>query len=572
MKKKLLSAIIMVFIAIINCKGQIAYVNQTATGLNNGTSWQNAYTDLSTAINSTASGQIWVAQGTYIPTTDLNGQVPANPRLNTFKLKLNIAIYGGFNGVETDLAQRNWTNYPTILSGNIGDPNVIQDNLIHIFSSEYVNLNSNTILDGIIIKGGYATDDGGAAHGGGIYVNQTSGGSFQMKNCIIEENYAEGTGGGLYIFNSNPTIENCIFRNNVAFSGGGMYISYCNVVIRNSQFNGNIASYAFSYGQGGAIYIGSYSSTRIVNNTLTDNISTYDGGAIYNGSNYELRFYNNILSGNHSREGGALFLDGESYLFNNLFFNNSANWNGGAVYMDYSGNGQFINNTVVKNTANTSGGGLYTFGPAPNIINSIFYNNTSPLGPQIRAYNNAGNWAPVFRFSDIQGGQAGLAAYGNPIVYQDNLDVDPLFIDSDNNNYMLLNSSPLINAGTTNPSIVTAPWAGGINLPVIDLAGNPRIVDVIDIGAYEFGSSLGIPLAENFSFTIYPNPSEGIFHINSNTIYDSLSVYDIRGIKLIHKSTKSEIMNIDLTNYPSGLYFVSFLVNNKSYIYKIINE
>jgi len=44
----------------------IIFVNYAATGLNNGTSWTNAYTSFQTALNSAVSGkQIWVAKGTY---------------------------------------------------------------------------------------------------------------------------------------------------------------------------------------------------------------------------------------------------------------------------------------------------------------------------------------------------------------------------------------------------------------------------------------------------------------------------------------------------------------------------
>ncbi|WP_207915773.1 hypothetical protein [Flavobacterium caseinilyticum] len=200
MNKYLLFTVVFLMISI-NSSSQIVYVKQNATGLNDGTSWQNAYTNLSTAINSTSDGQIWVTAGTYFPTTDLNGQIPINPRLNTFKLKANIAIYGGFSGVETNINQRNWINHPTILSGNIGDVNVIQDNILHVLSCEYEQLTVSTILDGLTIKNGYSMslDGGDIGNGGGIYVFQTSGGSFQIKNCIIEENYAEGYGGGLYI-------------------------------------------------------------------------------------------------------------------------------------------------------------------------------------------------------------------------------------------------------------------------------------------------------------------------------------------------------------------------------------
>ena len=582
MRKRLLSFVLCVF-AVINATSQIVYVNINATGLNNGSSWQNAYTDLSTAINAMTAGQIWVAQGTYFPTTDLNGDIPSDARLNTFKLKLNVAIYGGFSGIETNVTQRDWTNYETILSGNIGDASLYTDNLVHVVSSEYVDLNSNTILDGLTIKGGYAVllDAFGAEKGGGIYVNQTSGGSFKVRNCVFEENYAVGYGGGLYVFNSNPIIENSTFRNNKAFTGGGLYLWYSDAIIDNCQIENNVADNFPTTGSSsltaGGIYIGSYSSPIISNNSINNNMAVHEGGAFVNDSNYEVLFNNNIVSGNHSTDGGALFLGWQTYCFNNLLFNNTASNYGGAVYMDYDPNrSQFINNTVVQNAAGSQGGGLYITGANVDVTNSIFYNNTSPAGAQIIAYNYNGDWAPDFRYCDIQGGLAALATYGNPIVYLDNLDVDPLFIDVANNNFGLMSESPLINAGTINPTIMEGSWTGAngnmINFPNNDLDGNQRIQDAIDIGAYEFGDTLGVD-TEGITFNIFPNPSNGFFNISSTTNYDSLSVYDIQGKLLYHHSlNKSELSSVDLSKYPSGMYFIQFSAKSKKYTYKIFNK
>ena len=179
---------------------------------------------MSDAINNTQRGQLWVAAGTYIPSTDINGQIPTDPKSKTFRLKIDIAIYGGFTGVESNLSARNWRNNPTVLSGNIGLLNDNSDNIRNVVSAENLSLNANTILDGLTISGGYSYNQ---YNGAGIYVNQTNHVSFVLRNCVIENNYSFSRGCGLYVFNSNPIIENNIFRNNKAFEGGAIYIISC---------------------------------------------------------------------------------------------------------------------------------------------------------------------------------------------------------------------------------------------------------------------------------------------------------------------------------------------------------
>ncbi|WP_013334895.1 hypothetical protein [Gloeothece verrucosa] len=88
------------------------YVKTGSTG--NGSVWNNAYGNLTSAITATQSGdEIWVAAGIYKPTTGTD-------RTASFTLKNNVAIYGGFTDTETARNQRNITNNVTILSGEIG--------------------------------------------------------------------------------------------------------------------------------------------------------------------------------------------------------------------------------------------------------------------------------------------------------------------------------------------------------------------------------------------------------------------------------------------------------------------
>ena len=88
----------------------IIYVDSTSTGLNNGSSWTNAYTDLRAAITAANIGDsVWVAKGTYSYPYGFGQQ---------FQMKNGVKIYGGFTGNETSFSARNWITNTTILKGN----------------------------------------------------------------------------------------------------------------------------------------------------------------------------------------------------------------------------------------------------------------------------------------------------------------------------------------------------------------------------------------------------------------------------------------------------------------------
>ena len=54
--------------SIVGSRSNVLYVNSSASGAGDGTSWGNAYTDLGDAFRATTSYQeVWVAQGTYKP-------------------------------------------------------------------------------------------------------------------------------------------------------------------------------------------------------------------------------------------------------------------------------------------------------------------------------------------------------------------------------------------------------------------------------------------------------------------------------------------------------------------------
>jgi hypothetical protein len=95
------------------------YVNDDAAGANTGASWQDAFTDLQSALNAAISGdQIWVASGAYKPSLSIDGS--ADARTASFSLTSGVALYGGFEGVENQLEKRSSDPALTVLSGDIG--------------------------------------------------------------------------------------------------------------------------------------------------------------------------------------------------------------------------------------------------------------------------------------------------------------------------------------------------------------------------------------------------------------------------------------------------------------------
>ena len=142
------------FFLVVDCTAKVIYVDIDAKGLNNGTSWPNAYKQLQSALWSASSGdEIWVAEGTYTPTGTTDRTV-------SFQLINKVPVYGGFDptsGVVT-FAARNWTTYPCILSGDIGVVGDTSDNSYHIFFHPAgLNLKDTAVLDGFNITLGRAT-------------------------------------------------------------------------------------------------------------------------------------------------------------------------------------------------------------------------------------------------------------------------------------------------------------------------------------------------------------------------------------------------------------------------------
>ncbi|TRX66449.1 choice-of-anchor Q domain-containing protein [Carboxylicivirga sp. M1479] len=187
--------------------------------------WQtktNVYTSLQLALSESFSGdQIWLAEGVYLPSE-------IGDRYATFELKPNVQLYGGFNGTESTLEERNWQKHKVILSGDIGVTNDATDNsytVVKAIGSEYNVIDKNCILNGVSIEGGYNNNPSWSErNGGGLFIDNAS--PF-IANVVFKDNQSSRFGGALATVNgANPNIVNCFFINNQALNGGASYLSY----------------------------------------------------------------------------------------------------------------------------------------------------------------------------------------------------------------------------------------------------------------------------------------------------------------------------------------------------------
>ncbi|MCK4358521.1 MAG: right-handed parallel beta-helix repeat-containing protein [Candidatus Cloacimonetes bacterium] len=163
----------------------------------------------------------------------------------------------------------------------------------------------------------------------------------------------------------------------------------------------------------------------------------------------------NIIEYNES-EGIYSKNNSNPFVINNLIVKNKR-----GVYC-WSASAEMVNNTIVDNE---EWGIRLWYGESAIVKNSIIWGN----GTCFEVWNN--NVTVSYSCASEQ------ISSINP-AYKENIYEDPKFEDPLNNNYQLQQNSPCIDKGTLD--------IDDLELPEYDIDGNPRIVNKIDMGAYEW--------------------------------------------------------------------------------------
>jgi len=153
--------------------------------------------------------------------------------------------------------------------------------------------------------------DNTAEHlGGGLLVAIDSRPS--IEGNAITDNTA-GHGGGIYIEDSEPIIDQNTISGNKATNGGGLYLF--NSLYASLLVTGNEISNNFAFNDGGGLYIKD-SSPTIEDNNIVDNISENLGGgaAVYNSTLVLIRNVFEKNQADRDQGGGAIWLSKDSEL------------------------------------------------------------------------------------------------------------------------------------------------------------------------------------------------------------------------------------------------------------------
>jgi parallel beta-helix repeat protein len=248
--------------------------------------------------------------------------------------------------------------------------------------------NFNSILEGFVLQNGIGTSDG-------------------SDNRF---------GGGVYCFNSSPTLRNNVIRENQATFGGGI------------DFYQSL-------------------SPMVINNRIVDNTASSGGGGISCRESSSPVMSYNIITGNSAPSGGGILCDMNcmANIFNNVIDGNSASSAGGGIMCDWNASPTITNNIICNSP---DGEGIYSLDEAwPTISFNDVWNNAD---------------------GDFYGGQPGLGdiTWGTNFIHIPcdsffNITANPMWGGVEN--YTLLCISPCIDAGNSSFEV---PDSGGRRIDI----------------------------------------------------------------------------------------------------------
>jgi predicted outer membrane repeat protein len=280
--------------------------------------------------------------------------------------------------------QSNGEFFPVSLKGHVSLIGTSEDSTILDANNKNTvlycsDIDSLDIKDMTIRNGNFSSGSGG-----GIYINNSSP---HLENITVTDNYASDAGGIFISYYSHPILDSITVRNNSTdlvnsqgthVGGGGIYIgSYCNPVLNNIIIEGNIAQ------KGAGIRCNGYSYPQISNTTIRNNTASLYGGGLYVWKEGHPTLENVIIQENEAtREAGGIYSVDSDFSLNKVsIIENTTLGEGGGIFAENSTVNMkrvTIKNNKAGNDYSRYGGGIYCdnsqFNFNPDSLCNIYFN------------------------------------------------------------------------------------------------------------------------------------------------------------------------------------------------------
>ncbi len=451
----------------------VRYVAPNGNGSHTGIDWGNAMTlsEANTFVNVTTSAngfELRLLAGVY--------QIS-----QTFTTSKGIKISGGYNGVGESRPSASITTL---------------DGLGQIPIAQF---RSQVSIDRVNFENGYSDENLSA---GALWL---SGNNFSVTNCrFLNNTYSGGTGAGAVFVDRNEDgkIENCSFKDNKIVISGGSTSNAAALNVRmadrinilNCHFENNSTPYSaaaiYLWGDdnlvdnctfikniakksGGAINMNA-GWAKILNSKFDDNHTDENGGAI-NTFNDEMYISNCSFTSNSAIRGGAIYnIATNLTVISSLFSGNKAATIGGGIFIQDNLN--LVNCTLVNNTNSALGATRIDNDMTANVNNSIFYQNTvfEDKSADLSLITNTNSGDLNMSQNIVQDFSSGT---------NNQIGVNPQFVNVAANDYRLLPTSPAVNAGLNSWFAQRSETSLASS---VDLNGDSRLRGAnVDLGAYE---------------------------------------------------------------------------------------
>ena len=426
---------------------------------------------------------------------------------------------------------------------------------------------------------------GGAIHSDFSAINIT--------NTTFERDTTSGSGGAIFTWQSNLWVDSCLFYQNSASNEAGAiecnvdttnFIEKFSIQIKNSEFLNNTSANLYA----GVKIRQDNSDTSLCFVRMDKNLfkgnTAYAYSAIrFIGNIDDIVVDNSIFENNYATQYTSIFSanGGAKVKVNNSVFTENYPR---AVSLNINARIDFMNCTFSNNYGTNSAALSLRNNAETTITNSILWNNGNNPILLVNVGMN-GSFLTV-NYSDIQFGLDSLIVPDSLSVINwevGNLDSDPLFVDTLNNDFHLQDLSPCIASGIDSIEIAGL-WRYA---PLTDIEGNPRpypVGTMPDMGAYEShypvkveDNNLNLP-TEFALYQNYPNPfnpSTKISWQSPVSGWHTLTVYDILGNEVAilvneEKPAGEYEIEFNANKLSSGVYFYQLKAGNYLNIKKMI--